>query len=133
MWTWGRDALHAWDGLLSVDWIGQYQKSGRIDLDPDHRERAETAMQDREDEYCQFRELSILISSWNIDSSKPNELTGSPENQGFLQECLTSVESPDVIIFGWQEVIDLNNKKLTASEQVVLLTRPMQFPHLCLS
>jgi hypothetical protein len=72
-------------------------------------------MQEREAEYCRFRDLTVLISSWNIDSSKPGDLSGSPENQSFLQQCLTSVETPDVIVFGWQEVIDLNNRKLTAS------------------
>jgi hypothetical protein len=72
-------------------------------------------MQEREAEYCRFRDLTVLISSWNIDSSKPGDLAGSPENQSFLQQCLTSVESPDVVVFGWQEVIDLNNRKLTAS------------------
>lgn len=73
-------------------------------------------MQDREPEYCDFRGFKILISSWNIDSSKPGHLSGIPDNQNFLGQCLTSVEAPDVIIFGWQEVIDLNDKKLTASE-----------------
>jgi hypothetical protein len=27
VWTWARDALHAWDGLLSVDWIGGHMVS----------------------------------------------------------------------------------------------------------
>lgn len=81
----------------------------------------ESAMQEREAEYCRFRNLKILISSWNIDSSKPSDLSGSSENQSFLQECITSVDSPDVLVFGWQEVIDLNNRKLTAS---TFSTRP---------
>ncbi len=26
IWSWARDALHAWDGLLSKDWIGEPRK-----------------------------------------------------------------------------------------------------------
>jgi len=95
VWTWARDALHAWDGLLSVDWI-------------------DSSLLKKEREYCSFRDLRVLICSWNIGSCKPNELSGSPENANFLAECLHSVDSPDIIVFGLQEVIDLDNKKLTA-------------------
>jgi hypothetical protein len=83
--------------------------------DSDSKLCVETQMHDKESEYCSFRDLKILISSWNIDSSKPGDLTGSYENQSFFEQCLSSVESPDIIVFGWQEMIDLNNRKLTAS------------------
>lgn len=68
---------------------------------------------ERQAEYCTFRELKAVVCTWNIDSAKPTELVG--ENAHFLTECLNSVDSPDLIIFGFQEVIPLTDKKLTAS------------------
>lgn len=95
-WSCSRDALHAWDGLLAVDWIdGQ--------------------MVARQPQYCDFREIRILVCTWNIDSTKPSELIGGA-NSSFLPEVLGSVESPDIVVFGFQEVIPLTDKKLTASE-----------------
>lgn len=70
----------------------------------------------RQAEYCSFREVKTLVCSWNIDSAKPTDLAGTEENALFLDEVLTSVESPDIVVFGFQEVIPLTNKKLTASQ-----------------
>jgi hypothetical protein len=69
----------------------------------------------RQEEYCSFREAKALICSWNIDSAKPTDLVGSEANALFLEELLNSVNAPDVIVFGFQEVIPLTDKKLTAS------------------
>ena len=55
-----------------------------------------------------------MVCTWNIDSAKPTDLIG--ENSQFLTECLNSVDSPEIIIFGFQEVIPLTDKKLTASQ-----------------
>ncbi|KAJ9109144.1 hypothetical protein QFC21_000472 [Naganishia friedmannii] len=95
VWTWARDKLHAWDGLLSADWI-------------------ETRLEDRVADYSSQRQLNVLICSWNIDSCKPSDLTGASENTKFLEECIGSGHRPDIIIFGFQEVIDLNDRKLAA-------------------
>ncbi|KAK8854864.1 hypothetical protein IAR55_003603 [Kwoniella newhampshirensis] len=94
-WSFGRDALRAWDGLLSVDWIDKQ-------------------MVIRQPEYCGFRDINLLVCSWNIDSAKPTDLSGSEANSKFLEECLMSVDSPDIIVFGFQEVIPLTDKKLSA-------------------
>ena len=51
--------------------------------------------------------MKVLIVSWNLDSAKPETLTGTPENVNFLHDALTSVEDPDIIAFGFQELIDL--------------------------
>jgi hypothetical protein len=71
-------------------------------------------MSTRQDEYCTFRNVTAMICSWNIDSAKPGDLGG--ENAQFLPECLNSVDQPDIIVFGFQEVIPLTDKKLTASK-----------------
>ncbi|ORY35446.1 Endonuclease/exonuclease/phosphatase [Naematelia encephala] len=95
LWSCARDSLKAWDGLLSVDWIDKQ-------------------MELRQEDYCSFRDINILVCSWNIDSAKPTDLSGSEANTTFLNRALTSVDSPDIIVFGFQEVIPLTNKTLTA-------------------
>lgn len=92
----GRDErIRFWDGLLGVDWIDQ-------------------ELMKREHEFSSFRDLKVLIVSWNLDSQKPDALTGTPENVNFLHDVLTSVDSPDIIAFGLQELIDLESRKMAA-------------------
>jgi hypothetical protein len=78
----------------------------------------------RQSDYCSFRDINVLVCSWNIDSAKPSELAGAEGNALFLEEVLRSVDSPEIIVFGFQEVIPLTDKKLTASE-----SRPSSFWH----
>lgn len=68
----------------------------------------------REDEFSSYRKLSTLVVSWNIDANKPDALVGDPSNIDFLKEVLTSANSPDIISIGLQEVVDLENRKVTA-------------------
>ncbi|KAI0759751.1 DNase I-like protein [Trametes elegans] len=92
----GRDEqLRFWDGLLGVDWIEQ-------------------ELLKQETEFSTFRDMKILIVSWNVDAAKPDMLTGSAENVNFLNDVLQSVDSPDVIVFGLQELIDLESRKMAA-------------------
>lgn len=58
--------------------------------------------------------MNVLIISWNLDSTKPDQLTGTPETIGFLDDSLRSVDSPDIIVFGLQELIDLESRKIAA-------------------
>jgi hypothetical protein len=97
LWSVSRDSINAWDGLLAVDWIDKQ-------------------MVQRQPQYCQLRDVRVLVCSWNIDSAKPTDLIGSVENTTFLEQVLNSVDSPDIIVFGFQEVVPLTDKKLTASE-----------------
>ena len=111
----GRDEkMRFWDGLLAVSWIGQYQNpphrsSPLIPLFPEDHE-----LMNREREYSSYRALSTLIVSWNLDANKPDALTGDPRNVDFLKNVLTSAELPDIISIGFQEVIGLTNRKVTA-------------------
>jgi hypothetical protein len=73
----------------------------------------------REREYSKYRELKALIVSWNVDSSRPDALTGDPPNCNFLVDVLKSVDAPDIISFGLQEVIDLENRKLAAKSMLL--------------
>jgi hypothetical protein len=65
--------------------------------------------------FSSFRDLSVLVVSWNCDSARPESLTGNPQNSNFLNDALHSVDSPpDIIVFGFQEVIDLESRRLLA-------------------
>ncbi|KAI0922136.1 hypothetical protein AcW2_006915 [Taiwanofungus camphoratus] len=92
----GRDEkLRFWDGLLGTDWVDQ-------------------KLLERETEFSTFRNMNVLIVSWNMDSAKPDSLIGTSENVNFLQDALTSVKDPDIIAFGLQELIDLESRKMAA-------------------
>ncbi|PPQ83593.1 hypothetical protein CVT25_006343 [Psilocybe cyanescens] len=93
----GRDEqLRLWDGLLGLDWID--------------KELVKT-----ETSFSGFRELTVLVCSWNCDSARPDSLSGNETNFSFLNDVLHSVSTPpDVIAFGFQEVIDLESRKMVA-------------------
>ena len=69
-----------------------------------------------EQEYCMYRNITILICSWNIDASKPPDLEKYADDAKFLRLWFTSASSPEIIVIGFQEIIDLESKKMTASE-----------------
>ncbi|QRV87833.1 endonuclease/exonuclease/phosphatase family protein [Ceratobasidium sp. AG-Ba] len=89
------DCLKFWDGLLEWNWIDE-------------------EMQKRETQYSTYRDIKVRICTWNIDSQKPDTLSGNEDNRNFFDNMLKSGDRPDIIVFGFQEVIDLENKKLTA-------------------
>lgn len=73
-----------------------------------------------ETSFSSFCGLTVLIISRNCDSARPDSLTGEPENFGFLTDTLHSVDRPpDVVVFGFQEVIDLESQK-TAAKNALL-------------
>lgn len=98
----GRDErVCLWDGLLGGDWIDR-------------------EIQKYEAGYSTFRDLKVLIVTWNCDSAKPDSLYGDPANINFLHDALTSVEdTPDIISFGFQEVIDLESRKMAAKSMLM--------------
>ncbi|CAG8485344.1 14345_t:CDS:2 [Acaulospora colombiana] len=87
--------IKVWDGLMGQDWIAD-----------------EMIVRGRE--YCKYREIKVLICSWNIDASKPSDLERSHDATKFLRLWFTSTESPDIIVIGFQEIIDLESGKQTA-------------------
>ncbi|KZT38720.1 DNase I-like protein [Sistotremastrum suecicum HHB10207 ss-3] len=99
----GRDEkLRFWDGLLGAEWVDK-------------------EMLKREADFSTFRKLKVLICTWNVDAAKPEQLSGNIDDAGFLENLLRSVDRPDIICFGFQEMIDLENRRLTA--KTVLLGR----------
>ena len=75
-------------------------------------------MQVREAEYCTYKDVSALVLTWNAGASKPSDLRYDQQNSNFFREFLSAEQNPpDIIVFGLQELVDLEDKKLTASER----------------
>lgn len=68
-------------------------------------------MQDRDTDYCDFREIKASIISWNAGAAVPSSLRDSP----FLYEAIQPDNPPEILVFGFQELVDLEDKKITAS------------------
>ncbi|KAF1954198.1 DNase I-like protein [Byssothecium circinans] len=87
--------LRIWDGMLRNDWL-------------------ESQMQQHDSEYCDFRELSIRVMTWNAGAVKPTTLRHKDQDQNFFRELLQPEDPPDIMVFGFQELVDLEDKKITA-------------------
>ncbi|EDP51065.1 hypothetical protein KXX16_004951 [Aspergillus fumigatus] len=85
------NCIRLWDGMLEDDWL-------------------ETRMQSRDVEFCKFREISAAIVTWNAGASTP----GSVRSSNFIQEAIHPENPPEILVFGFQELVDLENKKITA-------------------
>ena len=88
--------IRVWDGLLTKDWV-------------------EHELKRREEQYCTYRNCRVFIGSWNIDAHKPQDLDeGSLEDVRFLPLWLATLSKPEIISIGFQEIVDLESKKVTA-------------------
>ncbi|KAE9968681.1 hypothetical protein BLS_000560 [Venturia inaequalis] len=88
--------IRLWDGMLEDDWL-------------------EVDMQDHDADYCDFREVSTLIMTWNAGASKPTHLSRDQQDSTFFRDLLrSSPDAPDIAVFGFQELVDLEDKKVTA-------------------
>lgn len=68
-------------------------------------------MQDRDIDYCDLREIKASIISWNAGAAIPNSLRDST----FLHDAINPENPPEILVFGFQELVDLEDKKITAS------------------
>ncbi|KAF7593481.1 hypothetical protein BBP40_011487 [Aspergillus hancockii] len=85
------NCIRLWDGMLEDDWM-------------------ETRMQTKDVEYCAFREIRAVIMTWNAGASTP----GSVRTSTFIQDAIHPEDPPEILVFGFQELVDLENKKITA-------------------
>lgn len=69
-------------------------------------------MNQRAHEYCTYDDARVMICSWNIDANKPERIVG--EDDKAVREWLGTMENPDIIVVGIQEIVDLESKKQTA-------------------
>lgn len=91
--TMGHDNLvKLWDAALGEDWI-------------------ETEMQGRDVEYCTFREVRAAVVTWNVGASSPYDLRSGND---FIAEAIHSTDPPEILVFGFQEVVDLEDRAVTA-------------------
>ncbi|KAL3484017.1 Endonuclease/exonuclease/phosphatase [Aspergillus germanicus] len=88
----GQDnCIRLWDGMLEDDWL-------------------EIQMQKKDVEFCSFREISAVVVTWNAGASTPGSIRAST----FIQDAVHPENPPEILVFGFQELVDLENKKITA-------------------
>ncbi|KAK0651822.1 Endonuclease/exonuclease/phosphatase [Cercophora newfieldiana] len=87
--------LRTWDALLQEDWLSWEMKS-------------------KDTSYCSLEKLKVLCLTWNAGASTPNSLRYSDGDASFFQNLLQGSDSPDILIFGFQELVDLEDKTATA-------------------
>ncbi|KAJ3037769.1 hypothetical protein HDV00_001355 [Rhizophlyctis rosea] len=101
----GDGVIKLWDGFLTRDW-------------------SDAQLRARESEYATYDSLKILVGSWNLDSVKPAELEdadsigtiATADDFQFLGKWMATVEDPDVIVIGFQELVDLESSKVNAKQ-----------------
>jgi len=86
---------------------------------------AENDMQARDADFCTFKNIKALVMTWNAGASTPHSLRYSGQDSNFVRDLLTSSGSPDILIFGFQELVDLEDKKVTASASNHLFFRDL--------
>lgn len=105
--------LRIWDGLLQEDWIGNYNFLTDFFF---ANNLAENYMHSQEVNFCELNPMKTLVMTWNAGASTPYHLQHSEKDSRFFRDFLQSSGSPDIIIFGFQELVDLEDKKTTASK-----------------
>ncbi|KAK8229080.1 Endonuclease/exonuclease/phosphatase [Phyllosticta capitalensis] len=92
----GTDSVvRLWDGLMKDDWI-------------------ESDMQEHDVDFCEFREIKATVMTWNAGASKPTSLKINQQDGNFFRQLLTPEDPSDIYVFGFQELVDLEDKKVTA-------------------
>jgi len=75
----------------------------------------ETQMQSQEPDFCEMQTINALVMTWNAGASTPYHLQHSDQDASFFRDLLQNSNSPDILVFGFQELVDLEDKKTTAS------------------
>lgn len=68
-------------------------------------------------EYCTYDDAKVMICSWNIDANKPEKI--NEDDRRHVREWLGTMEDPDMIVVGIQEIVDLESKKQTARKSLI--------------
>lgn len=71
-------------------------------------------MSKKDTDYCDFREVSATVMTWNAGASKPTALQQGNQDQRFFGDLLQPHDPSDIFVFGFQELVDLEDKKVTA-------------------
>jgi len=73
-------------------------------------------MHEHDVSYCEFREIRTVVVTWNAGASTPGTARHDSRDLKFFQEVIQPHNPPDILVFGFQELVDLEDKRLTASE-----------------
>ncbi|KAI9726060.1 MAG: hypothetical protein M1828_002068 [Chrysothrix sp. TS-e1954] len=87
--------IGVWDGMLEDDWL-------------------ESDMQSHEVDFCTIRDMTALVMTWNAGASGPQDLRYEDRDRNFFRELRRDGQLPDLLVFGLQELVDLEDKALTA-------------------
>ena len=115
----GQDnAIRLWDGLLEDDWLGTSTRFLAM-FHTIANMFSEDDLQDHDTDYCSFREIKAVVVTWNVGAIGPANVRYEEKGSNFFNEVLQTHEPPDLLVFGFQELVDLEDKRLTASTSSV--------------
>ncbi|KAG5359221.1 putative inositol polyphosphate 5-phosphatase C9G1.10c [Yarrowia sp. E02] len=72
-------------------------------------------MSQRQEEYCDYHNLSVGVITWNCGALKPSQMQRAKKNDKFwIDQALEEADFPDIVVFGFQELVELSDKGLSA-------------------
>jgi hypothetical protein len=77
---------------------------------------AETELQAQDERFCDLEQIKALVMTWNAGASTPHSLRFAEQDRNFFPNLLRESDLPDILVFGFQELVDLEDKKATASK-----------------
>jgi WD40 repeat protein len=84
------NCIRLWDGMLEEDWL-------------------EAEMQSNDVKYCTFREIRAAVVTWNVGACNPLDIRSD-----FISDAIHVEDPPELLIFGFQEIVDLEDRAVTA-------------------
>eukprot|EP01016_Furgasonia_blochmanni_P049446 TRINITY_DN750_c0_g1_i11.p1 TRINITY_DN750_c0_g1~~TRINITY_DN750_c0_g1_i11.p1 ORF type:complete len:260 (-),score=63.37 TRINITY_DN750_c0_g1_i11:136-915(-) len=92
--------------------LGQHTDTANV-----FAESVERELKIREREFCTYSDLSVLVATWNVGGFLPGPIYD-------LSELLETEGNggPDIVVFGFQELVDLNAKNVLVSSNVDTVT-----------
>ena len=72
-------------------------------------------MHNRDQDYCTFREIKATVLTWNAGAATPVSLRYENKDNNFFRDVIQPDDPPDLLVFAFQELVDLEDKRLTAS------------------
>ena len=116
------NAIRLWDGMLEEDWLGM-EDLGSSKFRSLLTSFSENDMQDHDTDYCEFREIKAIVATWNAGAATPTDLRHEGKDASFFREVLQVETPPEILVFAFQELVDLEDKRLTASGYLIPCTR----------
>ncbi len=74
----------------------------------------ENQMQSQEADFSEMNSIKALVMTWNAGASTPFSLQHSEQDATFFRDLIRSSDCPDILVFAFQELVDLEDTKNTA-------------------